>query len=745
MKVTVIIATSQNRTHWLINRSLLSVYNQVEVDKSKISVLIIDDNEDEFEFLKIQNKIKILRNSLKLSPNEFPTEVLKNRRTRFMSGTGAWNTGIYEAYDRFAEGYISILDDDDEYLTNHLTNCINVLKETTVAVFQRLIWKNEDETTMNVDLTKESLIAKNFYIGNPGVQGSNMFFKTKKLIEINGFDESFPNTTDRDLMIRFLWKNDLNEIVVLENIGVNHYNHKQQKVNNDFRLKQIGLDLFYKKYRASFTKESYQKSIERAKLFFNYKPKEEIVICMPLKNGEKTLEKAIHSVLQQKNVKREVILLVGNDSSTDNSETMLNEIANQNNNIVVLNVNFGKAYLNRNFLNEYARKNHPNCVLIGRLDVDDVIHDEFTISNIENLYDRTGFDVLICGNKQVKNGEVLEWENKPNKQLLNDNFLANQLFEMTQGNPKAELPSCNTFIKPSILIEYPNKISAEDHWFTVQLLLEKEKVNILIDEDLLYCNYSLDGFVTNTNKQNEDYKQSRVELYRYFIEHTKKYTKIKQKWLSYILTDGLSFHIENINKNKIKLEKFWTLDCPVNDRIRVELTKLNKHSVKLLDVCCGPFPKSGIYHESYKIERTLVDAIAEDYHNLLKINNINRNGQSIIQSNVEDILQVLKKKSFDIIYSKNALDHTYNPLIAIENLIKLLSKKGVIILEHFINEGEYTNYFGLHQWNFYLKDNDFYISSKNNEIQYNVNEILKEIKIDSFLIDNKIITTIKNE
>lgn len=516
MIFSIIISTSQQRTDWLISRSLTSVYKQVGINKAQWNVFVIDDNEAETEFVVIQKRIAHLRNTLQLNPTDFPTTVLKNTRTRYMSGTGAWNTGIFEVYKRYPTGYVSILDDDDEYLPNHLNECVTSISENTVAVFQRLIWQNDDNSTMHVDLTKEQLTTENFFIGNPGVQGSNMFFNLQSLVDIGGFDETLPNTTDRDIMIRFLWKNDLSNIEVLENIGVIHYNHKQQKVNNNIPRKKQGLDLFYKKYKEHFSEEAYQKSLARAKAFFSYHPKEQIVICMPLKNAEQTLNKAISSVLQQKNTKREIVLLIGNDNSTDNSETLLNSIASENPNVVLLDVNFGKAYLNRNYLNEYARKNYPNCILIGRLDADDTIYSDDTISQIETLFDKHNFDVLMCGNKQVKNGTVLAWENKPSKKLLQEDFLLNELFEMTQGHPKAELPSCNTFIRPTVKVNYPDKASAEDHWFTVLLLLQKKKLNILIEENLLYCFYSLDGFVTDSNKRMNNYVESRNELYQFY-------------------------------------------------------------------------------------------------------------------------------------------------------------------------------------------------------------------------------------
>lgn len=50
MKFSVIIATSQNRTGWLINRSLKSVYRQIGIDKSDFNIFVVDDNENESEF-----------------------------------------------------------------------------------------------------------------------------------------------------------------------------------------------------------------------------------------------------------------------------------------------------------------------------------------------------------------------------------------------------------------------------------------------------------------------------------------------------------------------------------------------------------------------------------------------------------------------------------------------------------------------------------------------------------------------
>lgn len=273
--ISVIIATAWARTDWLINRSLRSIYNQKNIDATNVDIFIIDDNENSNEFAIIQKQVGQLRKNLQINTNNFITHILKNQRTRFMSGTGAWNTGIWQAYQRDSQGFVAILDDDDEYYDYHLADCVGCIKIDTDAIFQRLIWEHSDGNIMPLPLTKNDLTPENFFIGNPGVQGSNMFFKTKHLVDINGFDETLPNTTDRDLMIRFLWHMQSfpkSTIHVLENIGVKHYNHQQIKVNTNLSMKHQGLDIFYRKYKPYFSASAYQKSLARAKKLFNYIP-----------------------------------------------------------------------------------------------------------------------------------------------------------------------------------------------------------------------------------------------------------------------------------------------------------------------------------------------------------------------------------------------------------------------------------------------------------------------------------------
>jgi Glycosyl transferase family 2 len=501
---------------------------QTNVEPENIGVVIVDDNLVPTEFDIIDQSTYKLRSLLALKELEFSTFLLKNSKTKGNSGTGAWNTGIEWAYKNYPDGYISILDDDDEYLPNHLHDCVSVIRAncSVVAAFQQMQWKNDDGSTINTPITHSAITAENFFIGNPGVQGSNMFFKTSIIETIAGFDEKLPNTTDRDLLIRFLWYLDKYpelSFEVLEKPGIIHYNHSFYKVNNDLALKHIGLNIFYDKYSRHFSVLAYEKSIARASNYFNYQPSnnsqdELIIIGMPLKNNCSTVERAINSFLSQRLVKRKCILLILNDSSSDGSADIVDRFIGDDR-IKMIDANLGNVSKARNYIHSYIKENIPSCCLIGRLDADDYLYSETIVSEIEAMWEQNKFDVLFMGNKQSRQGEILEWVNKADHRLLDHEYLSNRLFEMSEGNAKAELPSCNTFIRPFVTaIAYPDKKSAEDHWYSVLLLMQKDRLKIEVSEDKIYCVYSLDGTATASNKSSSVYRDSRVDLYNFFIK-----------------------------------------------------------------------------------------------------------------------------------------------------------------------------------------------------------------------------------
>lgn len=549
--IVVIIATSMGRTELLLNRSLRSVYEQEHVNPK---VVIVDDNpvpegmEYSREFKVIKNVIKKLRETV-LRPrfevlgteskntdiifeDYFQTILLKNSRTKGHSGTGAWNTAIYHLNSFMKDQlfYITFLDDDDEYKPGYLSHCqdsIHSSKETPAAVFTPITWRGEGfEEVHHVD--ENRLTQKEFFIGNPGVQGSNMCFRSDILIGLGGFDENLYSTTDRDLMIRFL--DYLNEkyqehtekglIIVLKEPLVVHHAYRKDRITNNKQKKKIGLDLFYRKYRTRFSRDDFERSLERASRLFGYEFNYgKIVIGMPLKNRATIVKQAVESVLGQIGLRRDLVLLIVNDGSSDDWQGELEEYLSDPR-MMIVDVDLGKSYAVRNFIHDFVRNNIPDADYIGRLDTDDRLVDEITLSKIEERMDQYNPDVIIAGNKLSLGGKIIERTNHADVRLLRREFLKEKLFQMSKGIPEGELPSCNIFIKPSVDLSYKEKESAEDHWFTVDLLLKKDRLNIHIAEDLLYAIYSLDGETTKANRKSGVYSRSRKELYEYYLSRS---------------------------------------------------------------------------------------------------------------------------------------------------------------------------------------------------------------------------------
>jgi len=295
-KVGVLVATSMNRHDFLIHRALKSILWQTY--KPNCIIVVDDNNPEDFE----ENK-KIIEN---LSiPNLY---YIKNQRTKNNSGTGAWNTG-FDFLKKFLgeKSYVAILDDDDEWESTHLESCIEKIKcKLYKAVFSYL--KRQDCPKASI-FNIQDLTIDNFLIGSPGIQGSNMFFNLKSLLEINGFDERLPSCTDRDLMIRFIQTHGVEDIAIVPKVLVKHYT-THDTVTSNFDKKEKGLDFFYRKHLHLFESKILDASLQRAEKLFQYKnsttirqlfsPK--IAIGIAMHNNAKTIRRCLKSILFQKNL-----------------------------------------------------------------------------------------------------------------------------------------------------------------------------------------------------------------------------------------------------------------------------------------------------------------------------------------------------------------------------------------------------------------------------------------------------------
>jgi len=309
--IIVIIATSKARTELLYERSLRSVYNQMSINPHQIYV--VDDNpipenqNKSDEYGKIKSVIKRLRKEVllpefiefkKSAVNEklnfdsfFHTTLLKNTRTRGFSGTGARNTAAFNALQFKGRNYfLAFLDDDDEwdkkYLKIHYDSVNQIEKIREQGKLRAVrnissvsgILRIEQNKELKVKATARNFTKENFFIGNPGLQGSNLFIDLKTFWIIGGFDESLKSATDRDIAIRLTDYVNLRKSKQIQFINktlVKHYANYEQRVTSDSTNKKNGLDTFYRKYMHQFPKEIQQKSLKRASKLFDYRLPEE--------------------------------------------------------------------------------------------------------------------------------------------------------------------------------------------------------------------------------------------------------------------------------------------------------------------------------------------------------------------------------------------------------------------------------------------------------------------------------------
>jgi hypothetical protein len=143
----------------------------------------------------------------------------------------------------------------------------------------------------------------------------------------------------------------------------------------------------------------------------------------------------------------------------------------------------------------------------------------------------------------------------------------------------------------------------------------------------------------------------------------------------------------------------------------------------ILDVGAGPISSLGNVWEGKKLNIKAIDPLADMYNSILSEYGI---VPRVVTEKLdgEKLSDSLTHDSFDFAYSRNALDHSYNPLGCIDEILKVLKVSCYCKLETFVNEGTNANWHGLHQWDFYHEGETFFIADRDKNI-INVNKKFK--------------------
>ncbi len=138
--------------------------------------------------------------------------------------------------------------------------------------------------------------------------------------------------------------------------------------------------------------------------------------------------------------------------------------------------------------------------------------------------------------------------------------------------------------------------------------------------------------------------------------------------------------------------------------------------VRILDVGAGPLTRIGKVWEGHSLEIVAVDPLAQQYNALLHKLQIVPPVRTIVGL-AEELSSIFPENSFDLAYSSNALDHSRDPIRAINQMLQLVKPGAYVYLWHFANVGVVELYGGLHQWNFDIVNNEFLIGDGRQQIR----------------------------
>ena len=127
-----------------------------------------------------------------------------------------------------------------------------------------------------------------------------------------------------------------------------------------------------------------------------------------------------------------------------------------------------------------------------------------------------------------------------------------------------------------------------------------------------------------------------------------------------------------------------------------------------IDVGSGPFSICGTKTDKTKLDFKAVDMMASVYQALKTRYGITTEVTPAFAL-MECLTEQFGTERFDIVHVSNALDHTFDPMYTILQLVAICRTGGQVILQHHQNEAEAAQYNGLHQWNCTLQNGKFEI------------------------------------
>ena len=244
-----VLVTTKNRWDLLTKRALPSIHRQLYPPQK---VVLVNDGMP-FE----KTDLAVLQDIIE----PIPIEILCNEGKQ--GAAGAWNTGLKYLRNLEFDGYIAILDDDDEWDEDHLLWNITKAKETgsevVISGLRRIA-----AGQLKPRQLPENLKATDFFCGNPGLQGTNTFVSLKALERVGDFTDGLPSLNDRDLAVRLL--SSSSKVAYTKRwTSTWHHGVERQTLSSPRSMEKIiGLQWFWKQYGSQMNSKEERAYFDRA-------------------------------------------------------------------------------------------------------------------------------------------------------------------------------------------------------------------------------------------------------------------------------------------------------------------------------------------------------------------------------------------------------------------------------------------------------------------------------------------------
>ncbi|MEZ4861305.1 MAG: methyltransferase domain-containing protein [Caldilineaceae bacterium] len=155
--------------------------------------------------------------------------------------------------------------------------------------------------------------------------------------------------------------------------------------------------------------------------------------------------------------------------------------------------------------------------------------------------------------------------------------------------------------------------------------------------------------------------------------------------------------------------------APLQQHLIDALSHLPHSALQILDVGAGPLTYLGKVWAGHTLAITAVDPLAKEYDHLIKKYAVTPPVRTQVGF-AEKLVKQFGHNRFDVVHARNCIDHSYDPCLAIEQMVAVAKPGGLVYMHHAVNEATVQQFQGFHQWNLFDEDGELCVSNQENLI-----------------------------